>query len=524
MGGKRKWNRHSAPDQLFERAQRELTKGNVKAALKDAKACFRAEASPRNRELLERAILGRTHQLQAMKLLDEASAVLDELVRLGPTTPEVSQQVARLRVLLGKSDAAASQLLQEDPALLIQMVDQAVLDRRAAKPCDAVVSAHLDQVRQALSAVEREEDEATAELLKDIPRHSPLSDWKLLVRGLSAFYQRDRQRCEQNWKRLDPTRPAWRIAQTLQVAAGEVRAEEVSVDLSASLRKLTLGLPADPATAPLRQLTNEWQQGNWKEFLRAYRTVRQRFAKTHAKLVESIVDLLWKRAVRDHDHELLNQVIAIGPAPSIDPRWNRARAFQIEQHFSPVGVPKLVKYWSAYAADLTEAESLPAGERPIAAALVYQHLARLLIRNAVECDEAGPFLFADDDRAPYLRNEAARYYRKSIESYGHLETAYKELAQLHHDLEEPEKSAAVFQRLLKVIPDSFEAHLWLANYHLGQDLPDKAQPHVDAAVRLKPRDESTVTLRWNHRVTRIRCLTKNRQFEAAHREVDEAAN
>ncbi len=51
-----------------------------------------------------------------------------------------------------------------------------------------------------------------------------------------------------------------------------------------------------------------------------------------------------------------------------------------------------------------------------------------------------------------------------------------------------------------------------------------SEQYVNAAVRLHPRDERTVTLRWNQRVTMVRCLTKTRQFAAAHRELDEAAD
>ena len=270
MGTKRKRNMQSAPDQLFARAQRELAKGNAKAALKDAKVCFRGAASPQHRQLLEQAFLGRAQQLRSMRLLDEASAVLDELAALGPTEPAVTRQLGRLRALLGKNDAEFSRLLDEDPSLLVQMTDEAVLDPRAAMPSHLLVRTHVEQIRQALLAVERGEDEAAAELVKDIPRSSPLCDWKLLVRGLSAFYQMDRQRSEQNWQRLDPARPAWRIAQTLLVAAHELRAADVPVDISASLRRLAFGLQADPVSASLKQLTGHWQQGNWKEYVRDF--------------------------------------------------------------------------------------------------------------------------------------------------------------------------------------------------------------------------------------------------------------
>ena len=63
----------------------------------------------------------------------------------------------------------------------------------------------------------------------------------------------------------------------------------------------------------------------------------------------------------------------------------------------------------------------------------------------------------------------------------------------------------------------------LAHYYLGQDEPGKSERHVEAAVRLHPRDERTVTLRWCQRVTMIRCLAQQRQFAAADQELEQAA-
>ena len=131
-----KWKRHKqSPEQLYARAKRELENGNAKEALKDAKVCYRAEANPEHRQLLEQAYLARAQQLRNVRLVAEASAVLDELAALVPIAQEVNRQLARLRVLLGKGGAESEQVLADDPSLLLQMTDEAVLDpRRDAVP------------------------------------------------------------------------------------------------------------------------------------------------------------------------------------------------------------------------------------------------------------------------------------------------------------------------------------------------------------------------------------------------------
>jgi hypothetical protein len=157
-----------------ERARRQLEKGYAKAALKEAKVCFRADPSDDNRLLLEEAFVGRVEQLHRLTQTRDSKVVLAELLKLKPITPQVIQKIPRLRVILGDSTADAKSLLDSDPSLLIEMVDQAVLDPRAVAPDHGDIKSQVIAVREALAAVERGEDEEAAERLTIIPRNSPL--------------------------------------------------------------------------------------------------------------------------------------------------------------------------------------------------------------------------------------------------------------------------------------------------------------------------------------------------------------
>ena len=134
----------------------------------------------------------------------------------------------------------------------------------------------------------------------------------------------------------------------------------------------------------IEQLAEHWQQGDLRRFLREFRTLRQNYAKTHAQLIESIVDMAWKRAVRDDDEHLLGELMRIGPAPALDPRWNRARMFLTRGHVNSEALAAFERYGMAYADDLARVESLPPAERPIAAALAYQQMARSLVTFGTE--------------------------------------------------------------------------------------------------------------------------------------------
>jgi tetratricopeptide (TPR) repeat protein len=505
-----------------ERARRQLEKGYAKAALKEAKVCFRADPSDDNRLLLEEAFVGRVEQLHRLKQISDAKVVLAELLKLKPITPQVIQKIPRLRVILGDSTADAKSLLDSDPSLLIEMVDQAVLDPRAVAPDHGDIKAQVIAVREALAAVERGEDEEAAEQLTIISRNSPLSDWRLLVRGLSAFYEQDEERTKKNWGRLDATRPANRIAQTLLTTAG-IAEPSPAVDLSNGLRKLERHATSDPAIEVLKKLAAAWRKRDWRPFFQCYRQMNQRFAKSHETLVRHIVDLVWKRAVRECDYDLLDEMSKIGPPPIIDPRWNRAEALLSEHPDADDSADEVESAWIAYAKDVSQLQCLREEERPIAEGLVYQRLAREFVRYADRMDTPSPIGFYDQEEQEELRKDAAKHFRRSIEACPGLQASYLELAELHEELDEADKAARVMEKLVRQDPDCFEAVIWLAFYYLGQDEPGKSERHVETAKRLRPRDPRCITLAWNQKVTMVRCLAIKRQFEAARQEIKEAA-
>lgn len=519
----RQKRQHDAPQS--QRVRRQLEKGDAKLALKEAKRCFRVDPSADHRSLLEEAFLGRVEQLHRMKQVAEAKTVLSELLQLKPTTPKVTERLARLQVMVGDGKADANAVLKDDPALLVELVDQAVLNKSACVPDFGDIRAQVAAVRDALVAVERGADEEAAERLTMISRNSPLADWRLFVRGLSAFYDQDEERMTENWKRLEASRPGFRIAETLRAAAG-IRWTEQTADFSAGVRRLELHVRTDAMIDELNQFAGAWNQRDRRGVFRHYRHLQQRFSKSHQTLIQQLVDLMWKRAVRDADDDALAKLARIGPAPEIDPRWNRAKALLAEHPDSRTSVNGLESAWVAYAEDLGQMQCLRDTERPMAVGLVYQRLARELGRYAEDAAASSPFGDGYDDEDTLqveLRDAAARHYRESILSCPGLQASYLELAQLHEENDEVDKAAKTMEKLVRQDPECFEAVIWLAHYYLSQDNPGDSERHVKAAQRLRPRDPRCAVLAWNQKMTMIRRLAISRQFEAARQEIAQAA-
>ena len=504
-----------------ESVRRQLEKGHAREALKEAKLCFRAEASATNRALLEEAFLVRIQQLHRVQQPADAKVVLADLMAFGPTSPNVLEGLARLRVLLGETGSNTQAALDGNPSLLIEIADNAVLHRNAVVPNYADLPQHVDAVRAAFAAVETGDENRAIELLALISRGSPLADWRLFVRGLSAFYARDDKRAEANWSRLDGSRPAARIAKVLSLAANIPGSSTEPPDMQtvAAARRLAINSQADPVLPLLKELSAEWKQQNWKQFFRTYRQLRQKFAGSHEKLIRQVVDVVWKWAVRNADARVLKDLAAIGPAPELDPCWNRSRALQAEHPNDPSDVDDIESLWVAYVEDLRQLEFLSEEDRKITAGLVYQHLADVFRLQAEMPDRDG-FEFDDDDGE--LVGKAIEYYTKSRGACPQLEASYLSLVKLYEQAEQMERAAGVMKELIRHHPDSFEAACWMASYLLSKDEPGQAAVYVNTAQRLRPRDPRIAALIWDQKLTMARGLVLNCQFEAARQEINDA--
>lgn len=523
MSKKHKSGRGRQGSDLYTRAQRELAKGNVKEALKDAKLCYRDDPAPAHRALLEQAYCARAAQLQKAGLPDQAKNALNELTELGVSSPEVQAQLPRLRILLGLTDGPATvdptALWNENPELLVELVDRGVLQPRQISAKYADLRRDCERVREALAAVEQGQDQTALELLNDISRRSPHADWRLFVRGLIAFYAGDIERARANWDRLDARRSAFRISRTLLIHAGHLSADQAAFDVESGLRRLRYAVEADPALDQLKIIGDYARAGHWSKLFPALRDFVTRYRSTHAALIEQVTDILWKRLVRDDSGNHLNRLIQIAPPPRLDPRWNRARAFRAE-HDPQFDWDSAETGWKAYIDDLTRGDILPPDECRLAIALIYQRLADRTVDAADAARARNPFPspFAITPLDHTIRASAVRHYERAIEHAPRLAGIYHKLATQYLVLDREREAVKTYQKLLKRVPDDHAAHVWLASYYLESDQPDKAERHAREAQRLAPRDPETAVLMWNQRIAMLRQCTKKRKFAAARHE------
>ena len=196
--------------------------------------------------MLERAYFLRARQLLQLSMPSAAAEVAQHLLDFGVTTGDWVEEFVRLLVSvgLGKEARAIQERLgfgELTDELAVMAADLAVIHPERAKDLPAEVDRDAALVRQALEKLQARDDDGAFQVLRELARSSPLSEWKFFVRGLAALYRRDQAETSANWDRLDPKRKAHAIAQRMralaQCADTKGRSERFRGDGGAGVRR-----------------------------------------------------------------------------------------------------------------------------------------------------------------------------------------------------------------------------------------------------------------------------------------------
>ena len=498
-------------------AERELEKGNAREALKRVKACFRLDRSDAVRSLLQRALLSRGRELQARSMLEPARAVIVELDELGEVSAEYQADASRLRALLGLADGLDSFELGEDQGLRNELADQAVL-LNGAGPQFGGLTETAETVRAGLDAAENGKYASAIELVASIGRDSPFCDWKLLVRGLCAYYQQDDQRANANWTRLASNRPARRIADTLSLLMDVRRYADAPRVLQTRVDQLARSIET-PLLRRLRVLQRKFADPACRP--RELRTELRRFMSSHAKeepaIAQRVANIFIQRAINQEDAAGLAALKRCLPKLPLDPKFNRANALLAE---ATGELSRIRQSWDAYAKDLQSCELLSDSQKATATALVYSRIAVHLVNAFDQTNDA--FDCMSDAYTSSLQDDAIFYFRKSLEANRALPGVHLELGQLLAKQGNRQQAAATFKELGRRFPDDADSLIAIAKHFIASNDPGMAKEFAEKARVLRPRDTEAVGLVWSACLGTAREAAKQRQFGLAEAELGQA--
>jgi tetratricopeptide (TPR) repeat protein len=213
---------HAPFPDLKTRAVKAVREGRFQAALELVKELYKHNPTPEHRALVRDTYLGRARQLRTQGKPRDAAIVLQAAVAFGDGETGWLSQVAEELAACGEVRQALALLgpaacTPAHARVLAQAADRAVQQEAAGRPLlPEALHADFDRVLKAFAQLEAGQDAAARETLQGIGLRSPFLEWKLLLRGLQAYYQDDDARALENWQRLDAQRLPARLAAPLR--------------------------------------------------------------------------------------------------------------------------------------------------------------------------------------------------------------------------------------------------------------------------------------------------------------------
>ncbi|MEX0867278.1 MAG: hypothetical protein WD030_07960, partial [Pirellulales bacterium] len=385
--------------------------------------------------------------------------------------------------------------------------DVAVFDDAALESLSPEHAEHVTAVRKALEhACGLRADEAR-KCVADVPRSSPLSEWRLFIRGLSSWLADDTSAAGEAFSRLDFQRRPGRVAVSLMTslrtdlegftvenahsATGDdeparwsTRLDERLLYHGKLLRRVRFERPAvriAEAGTRVPEEDRDLKLGprkiDWlKQFVREYRD-------TEPHLVGELEQTALARAYHQSYSDLFEQAAAALSGPRHDRRNLLLRFFYYYQFRD--GDRKADGYLQKYLKDyLPNNEELPQPLRSAIASQIHFNEAMELLNPG----KASPFDFWS---APAENSSAIR---QELEAAVKCYPANRGVYQEHADWltgklndERLKKSnrkplevqlAKVMTNWAKALPDDVRPRLWLVDYLLENEQTKEAEPHV----------------------------------------------
>jgi tetratricopeptide (TPR) repeat protein len=443
---------------LSKRARAAVAEGRFQQAHDLAKTLFHHLPTPGHRELLVQAAFGRADQLLAAHHDRDAAALL-EAAAVHFETPD-----ERSRLALTLARAGASALARRvagdlnDPALLVRIqghIADAALTGKvpAGESLPAEFTPHLDLVRQAFAALAQGRDEDARTALGGIGLTSPLLEWKVLLRGLLAYYARDDARAVENWRRLQTDRQPARVAAPYLLALDrgfrDAQPPEARKQLQAQLDQLQ----GNPLAARLR--TAQRLLADERQMAAAFRQLAEVVPLLQAEapaLVKRLAAIaFW--AIVDHGYpeDVARYLRAFGPPPE-DPTLRRLEALALEHRGDMQAAHQA---WKDFEAEVAKhAAALPVGHAERIRALVWQHMGENAAAVPEERQSRG---FGFDPAPRPLQPSAEECYRKSLELAPDRLAAHLALVHYHLGRGKAAKALQAGKRLLQQFPEHAEA-------------------------------------------------------------------
>ena len=424
-------------------------------------------------------------------------------------------------------------------------IDVAVFDEAVFATLNAEQQSEVASVKESLRLIECGKPDQANEAVAAIPRKSELSDWRLLIRGITSWLASDLAAADKAWSRLDIDRRPARIASALQLAHRD------------DLTELAAGRATSPGPTDGKATESETtvpEPPLDHELLKAARIVRRmRIDRAAIKIATaganqkleyedevpdstiSLEKIQWLREFsndfQDVEPNLVRalEIAALDRAadqPYIDVFNEAIKAFRGPVH-DPRNLFRAFQYWSGDDDDENTAHAfllefvkndLPSNEqlsKPLRNALIsciwLQEAAFDLEQLSAARSPFG-FMFRDDFNDRPTKKTIRDKFRKSIKAYPANEPAHKAYVESlkqdtnDEDLTKKQRDQATKQlteamkQWAKAIPTAQPPRTYLAETLLEAEQFEDAAPHIEWIVNSRPEDPRLKLLPWKSKL------------------------
>jgi tetratricopeptide (TPR) repeat protein len=510
--------KHPAPlsaATLRGRISRAESEGRFQQALELAKSLYKQEPSAPHKELVQRMTLGRARQLLREGKDRDAVTILENAVGIDPSQAW-HEQLAQELAAAGRVSRALDLLRPYPdspvlPRVLTLAVDAALGQGKAGRDLlPASLQPSFDLVVHAFAQAETGQDEAARATLQPIGLRSPFLEWKLLLRGLIAYCQRDDPRAMENWQRLNQERLPARLAAPLRFTIDPVYRLAQSPATQASLQHMADRLQNSGLVHPLRTIQSAL--ANEHKLPQAFRMAEEVLPTLRQQaphLVPRLASCFFWTVIHAGMPEDITRFRRVFGSPVDDPHCQHLEALAHEQHHN---LAQAHKAWQEFEKDVAAAPGVwPGDQAERVRALIWHHMGTNAagIPDKEELAEIPRFLRNHPDRPRPLNPGPEKCFERSLElAADRLETheALFKYWQRKHKVKEALKAG---RRLLERFPDHVPTLESLGDLHLEQKHFREGLELLQQALRHNPLER-----RLRSKVSHAHLLTARDHAEA----------
>ena len=410
--------------------------------------------------------------------------------RARPVSRPVSQPVSD-KTRAAPRNAPEKELagLKPKPASNERVEDLAVFTNVGREQLSDALKLECTSVMESLESVSDGNFALANDRLKNVARSSPYADWRLFVRGLCGFYEKDFETAKQNWQRLDANRRPARIATTLISAELNQTLAEFAAPPKRLVESARLLLHRSNAVAAAKQIVAVKHRDSEVRFapsqVAMLTNFRDDFRRVDSDFVAKFSQACVYHACAQPKPDVFMLLKKSVPGPPHDPRWN-LQEFLYMREFEDVEEDRQETADAYIENDLPGMTQFSKEQKDALASCIRLDLARILVSKAAPLGTPLYFFAEPPDYKAIekLLGTAIKNYRTNREAHKLLFDILDRQIESERELTKAQIEAAE-KRLIKAkeafvsaFPGEIETTLQLVDHYFSHDELDKADKLV----------------------------------------------